>query len=174
VDTSEEVRDLVGGEADIALRVCKTPAGEGLVCRRLTDNPRTVYCSSSYAEQRGVPRGVEELARAPLIGGGEPEVWPHYREWLAEHRLEGQVVMQHNSSTGLLAAVRAGMGLAVLPCLVADREPDLVRCLPRSAVRSACGSLSRTLPPRPACPDCAGIYRTAYPTPRTWVRVDHI
>ncbi|WP_294044314.1 LysR family transcriptional regulator [Sphingomonas sp.] len=130
VDTSEEVRDLAGGEADVALRVSKQPTGAGLVCRRLTHDPWTVYCSRTYAEQHGVPRRIEELARAPFIGGGEPEVWAQYQQWLIEHGLEGQVVMHHNSSTGLLAAVRAGMGLAVLPCLAADGDPDLVRCLP--------------------------------------------
>jgi len=38
--------------------------------------------------------------------------------------------MHHDSVTGLLAAVRAGTGLAVLPSFVADQEPDLLRCLP--------------------------------------------
>ena len=37
--------------------------------------------------------------------------------------------MEHSSGTGLLAAVRAGAGLAVLPSFVADRDPELVRCL---------------------------------------------
>lgn len=37
--------------------------------------------------------------------------------------------MHHSSASGLLAAVRAGAGLAVLPSFVADRDPDLVRCL---------------------------------------------
>ena len=31
---------------------------------------------------------------------------------------------------GMLAAVRSGFGLAVLPSFIADRDPDLVRCLP--------------------------------------------
>ena len=38
--------------------------------------------------------------------------------------------MQHGSAMGLLAAVRSGIGLAVLPCFVADLDPDLIRCLP--------------------------------------------
>ncbi len=38
--------------------------------------------------------------------------------------------MHHASSTGLLSGVRSGFGLAVLPCVVADAEPDLIRCLP--------------------------------------------
>lgn len=130
LDTSEAFRDLASGAADIALRVSKAPVGAGLICRRLTDNPWTVYCSRAYADEHGAPRQIEDLVHMPLIGGGEPEVWPHYKEWLVEHRLEGQVVLHHNSSAGLLAAVRAGMGLAVLPCLVADSDPDLMRCLP--------------------------------------------
>ena len=38
--------------------------------------------------------------------------------------------MHHASSTGLLSAVRSGFGIAVLPCVVADADPDLVRCIP--------------------------------------------
>ena len=38
--------------------------------------------------------------------------------------------MHHATSTGLLSAFAPGFGIAVLPCIVADAEPDLIRCLP--------------------------------------------
>jgi DNA-binding transcriptional LysR family regulator len=38
--------------------------------------------------------------------------------------------MHHATSGGLLSGIRSGFGIAVLPCIVADSEPDLVRCLP--------------------------------------------
>ena len=38
--------------------------------------------------------------------------------------------MQYDSASGLLAGVRSGMGLSVLPAFIADREPDLIRCIP--------------------------------------------
>lgn len=38
--------------------------------------------------------------------------------------------MQYDTGSGLLAGVRSGMGLTILPAFLADREPDLVRCLP--------------------------------------------
>ena len=38
--------------------------------------------------------------------------------------------MHHTTSTGLLTAIRSGFGIGVLPCIVADAEPDLIRCLP--------------------------------------------
>ena len=53
-----------------------------------------------------------------------------YREWLAANGLEDAVAFHHSSSVGLLAAVRAGAGLAALPCIVAENAPDLIRCLP--------------------------------------------
>ena len=41
--------------------------------------------------------------------------------------------MHHANSTGLRSAVRSGLGIAVLPCVVADADPDLIRCIPPRA-----------------------------------------
>ena len=71
-----------------------------------------------------------QLRGHPLIGGGGPGVWRAYRAWLERNNLVEAVTMQHGSTSGLLAAVRAGSGLAVLPTLVADLDPDLLQCLP--------------------------------------------
>lgn len=38
--------------------------------------------------------------------------------------------MKYDTGTGLLAGVRSGMGLTILPAFIADREPDLIRCIP--------------------------------------------
>lgn len=130
LDTSEEPRDLAAGAADVALRGSNAPTGGGLVGRRIAPDPWTLYCSRAYAEAHGVPRNRAELATHPLIGGGGKKVWGRYRAWLERLGLEGNVAIHHDSVTGLLAAVRSGFGLAVLPSFVADREPDLVRCLP--------------------------------------------
>ena len=37
--------------------------------------------------------------------------------------------MHHASSGGLLSGVRSGFGIAVLPCIIADADPDLIRCV---------------------------------------------
>lgn len=129
LDTSDEPRDLAAGAADIAIRSSKQPAGAGLVGRRVADNPWTVYCSRDYADRNGVPRSREQLAMHPFIGGGGG-VWEPYQAWLRQYGLETSVVMQYDTATGLLAGVRAGMGLTVLPAYLADREPDLIRCIP--------------------------------------------
>ena len=130
LDTTEEPRDLASGAADVALRGADSPRGGGLVGRKIGPDPWTLYCSRAYAEEHGVPRNRAELARHPLIGGGGEKVWHRYRAWLRHHGLEGSVAIHHDSVMGMLAAVRSGFGLAVLPSFIADRDPDLVRCLP--------------------------------------------
>jgi DNA-binding transcriptional LysR family regulator len=130
LDTTEEKRDLGAGQAEIALRSSKGPTDAGLVGRRVANDNWTIYCSRDYAAAHGRPRHRRDLAGHPFIGGGSPGVWQVYRAWLEGNGLTDSVAMQHDSSSGMLSAVRAGFGLAVLPCMVADFDPDLVRCLP--------------------------------------------
>ena len=132
LDTSDEPRDLSSGATDIAIRSSKQPTGAGLVGRRIADNPWTVYSSRDYADRHGVPHTREELATHPFIGGGGG-VWEPYQAWLRQYGLEDSVVMQYDTASGLLAGVRAGMGLTILPAFLADREPDLIRCIPPKA-----------------------------------------
>lgn len=129
LDTADEPRDLAAGAADIAIRSSKQPTGGGLVGRRIADNPWTVYCSRDYADLHGIPHTREELATHPFIGGGG-YVWEPYQAWLKQYRLEDSVVMKYDTGTGLLAGVRSGMGLTILPAFIADHEPDLIRCIP--------------------------------------------
>jgi DNA-binding transcriptional LysR family regulator len=130
LDATEEVRDLEAGAADVAVRVAKNLDGAGLVGRRIGADLWTVYCSRAYADAHGVPRNRRALAGHPLISGGGGHVGEYYATWLRENGLERAVAMQHGTVTGLLFAVRSGLGLAALPCMVAELEPDLVRCLP--------------------------------------------
>jgi DNA-binding transcriptional LysR family regulator len=130
LDTSEQVRDLSGGAAEVALRSSAAPTGGGLIGRRVADDIWAFYCSRDYAAQHGIPAHRGELRNHPIVAGGGTKVWQVYGAWLRENGLEDAVALHHGTATGLLAAVRSGVGLAVLPCIVADLEPDLVRCLP--------------------------------------------
>ncbi len=131
LDTSQKVRDLGAGEADISLRSTKSsgqPAG--LVGRQLCVDSWALYCSRDYAARHGVPRTAQELRKHSFIGGGGGNLWIHYQAWLKALGLEQQVAMHHASSGGLLSGIRSGFGIAVLPCISADADPDLIRCLP--------------------------------------------
>jgi DNA-binding transcriptional LysR family regulator len=129
LDTSRELLDLGAGEADIALRSTSKPQRAGIVGRQICRDDWALYCSRDYAAQHGVPANLHQLRQHPLVGGGGGNLWRAYSEWIRRLGLEDQVAMHQSSSTGLLSGVRSGFGIGVLPCIVADADPELVRCL---------------------------------------------
>jgi len=129
-DEGQQMRDLGAGEADIALRSVADLQGGGIVGRRLCNDDWTLYCSREYADANGVPSTREELKKHAFIGGGGGGLWKAYSAWLDDLGLQEQVIMHHGSATGMLSAIRSGLGIAVLPTILADAQPDLVRCIP--------------------------------------------
>lgn len=131
IDSREDLLDLGAGEADIALRsTTATTQPAGVVGRCLGPDDWTLYCSRDYAERNGFPASRDDLKSHSLIGGGGTNLWRHYLAWLRELGLEENVAIHYPSPNGLLAGVRSGFGIAVLPCIVADAEPDLLQCFP--------------------------------------------
>jgi DNA-binding transcriptional LysR family regulator len=130
LDTAPGMRDLGNGEADIALRSTKMAQPAGVVGRRLCLDDWALYCSRAYAERHGVPRSVDQLRQHTLVGGGGGHLWRVYEAWLTEIGVADRVAMRHGTSSGLLSAVRSGVGIAVLPLIVAEGDPDLIRCMP--------------------------------------------
>ena len=133
LDESDEVRDLAAGDADVALRSTEDAAAEGLVGRRLCPDDWTFYCSRDYAERHGVPRSRDELKGHALVGGGGPLTWQAYLAFLRQIGIDQQVAIRQATMTGLLVGIRSGLGIGVLPCIIADGEDDLIRCMPPRA-----------------------------------------
>ena len=130
LDDSQDFRDLGEGEADIALRSAVGELGAGVVGRRLGNDDWTLYCSREYAAQHGVPRTRDQLKEHAFIGGGGPKLWRAYSAWLHDLGLDDRVIMHHASAMGMMSAIRSGLGIAVLPCIVADADPSLIQCVP--------------------------------------------
>jgi DNA-binding transcriptional LysR family regulator len=130
LDDSQEFRDLGEGEADVALRSAVGDRGPGVVGRRICADDWTLYCSRDYAAQHGVPRNRAQLKKHVFIGGGGTKLWHAYSAWLHDLGLDDRIIMHHASAMGMMSAIRSGLGIAVLPCIVADVEPDLIQCLP--------------------------------------------
>ena len=130
LDDSQDLRDLGEGEADIALRSAVGDRGAGVVGRRLCTDDWTLYCSRDYAAKHGVPRNRSQLKKHAFIGGGGPKLWRAYSAWLHDLGLDDRIIMHHASAMGMMSAIRSGLGIAVLPCIVADAESDLIQCVP--------------------------------------------
>lgn len=115
-------------EADIAIRPTRRPPEE-LVGRRLSNIAWAVFAGSRYLEETRKPRRYEDLRKHDHVAGDDSLAHLEGSRWLREQVPESQVVFRSNSVAALCAAARAGIGLALLPCFVADPHPDLVRVL---------------------------------------------
>jgi DNA-binding transcriptional LysR family regulator len=112
---------LTQREAEVAVRPTAEP-DETLIGRKVGVVAYAVYGARTRfraleadlqaAEWLGFEQGLSHLGAA---------------RWLADHVRPDRIVMRANSLIALRAAARAGLGLAILPCFLADAAPELVR-----------------------------------------------
>ncbi len=121
--------DLARGDADVALRTGSRPSGGGIVVRRMPNVGWSVYCSRGYAEEHGAPAHVDALDGHPVVGVDGALARRPPSQFLLQAAPNSTVIARSNSMPNLVSALRAGLGIAMLPCLIGDTEPDLVRCL---------------------------------------------
>jgi DNA-binding transcriptional LysR family regulator len=120
-------------EADIALRSAR-PEQHNLMIRRAGWWKGGLYAAKSYAAAHDLKPGIRSFLNLDIITWTEE--FAHFRggPWFAEHARDATVVLQANSRRIHYSACKAGIGLAILPCLSADRDPDLIRLLPPEQV----------------------------------------
>jgi DNA-binding transcriptional LysR family regulator len=78
-------------------------------------------CPSGATNGRGTASSVLPTAR-------RNERLAHWSDFVTR---QGSVVMRCSSQGDMLAAVRAGLGISALSCLVGSAYPDLVRVAPQ-------------------------------------------
>ena len=118
IDISMTEANLTKREADIAVRGSNTPP-DHLIGRRAGTYHMTLYARKDL---------VDQAPDLPWIGWGEPgelEAWARERDLPVHSR-----VWKTESMEGQVALVRRGLGMAILPCPLADPQPDLARIIP--------------------------------------------
>jgi DNA-binding transcriptional LysR family regulator len=118
---------LARREADVALRLAR-PREDDVVTRRLAAVHLGLYGSRQYLEQRGTPEHpATNLAGQEVILFADSPAFAVENEWLAPRISHARVALRSDSVSSIYAAVVAGVGLALLPAAVADRDPALRR-----------------------------------------------
>ncbi len=119
------------GEADIALRAQTSkapPLGDGIVARRLATGKWGVYCGRKYAEEFGAPKNAEDLVKHPIIAGAG-ELARFDPEFLKEAKARGAQVRQASSSIlNIAGAIKSGLGVGGIPCMLGELDPELQLC----------------------------------------------
>jgi DNA-binding transcriptional LysR family regulator len=123
VAADQRTFDLTRREADLALRMGR-PRDAGLVTRKLSDVAYRLYASPAYARGR---QGPVDFDRDRFVRLDESLASAPQERWLDRVGPSCPVAFRCNSTAALQAAARHGVGVAVLPCFVAERDPGLVR-----------------------------------------------
>jgi len=124
MSASDEEFNLSKREADVAIRVTDQPP-EYLIGRNLLRFAKAVYASTDYISRHQISYDSSELH---WIGWDDPV---HDPQWIKDSPYP-QAIAHHgiNDVNIQLEAAKAGMGLAILPCFMADPLPQLQRLPP--------------------------------------------
>jgi DNA-binding transcriptional LysR family regulator len=119
-------RDLSRGEAELAIQPPR-PTQTGMVAVRLARAAVGLYASRSLVGSKRIRiRTLADLRDWSLFTYTAPFQVLQNAKWFQPILGSASIAMQSNSTHALLAAARAGAGIAVLPRFVAREHDELV------------------------------------------------
>jgi DNA-binding transcriptional LysR family regulator len=124
VAARSRVLNLAQREADLAVRNRRPEQGE-LVVRKAGELGSALYASRGWARAHRYSPG--SLAGQRLVGYPDRISYVPGFAWLEEARQSSAGLVRADDAQALAAAIAAGAGIGVLPCILGDREPGLVR-----------------------------------------------
>lgn len=125
VAVAQEFVSLGRREADVAVRAGLRPP-ESLVGRSVARLGFAVYGSPAYL----AGRAEAPLAAQDWLGPDESLAHTAVAGWLRDQVPPARILFRSNSLVVLYQAARAGLGLALLPCFLADPDAALSRLTP--------------------------------------------
>jgi len=131
--TGYQLADIARREADLAVRVTAEGApvplsagsADDIVAKQVGRFGFGLYASHDYVQRRGGLRTGRLLAGHDIIGtttAGAPG-----RGWLSEHADGARAMVRCDDVTAIVAAARAGLGVALLATFMGDGIPELRR-----------------------------------------------
>lgn len=120
------VLNLARREAEVAVRNVRPSHHLSMSSRRAGELGSALYGTRAALGRRRPPRTEAEVLALPFVGYERVVSYVRAFDWL-ERVPERQVRARCNDTLALAAAVRAGVGVGVLPCVVGDRDPRLTR-----------------------------------------------
>lgn len=131
--TGSPAASLMAREVDIALRVERSPLA-GFAMEAVFPVRFGVYGAPEYVERFGAPRALDDFKGHHLIDFDRS--WAHIapKAWQKCGGRGATVLFRSNSPHARLAAVRAGLGLVLLPELMVRNNPELCLVLPAEVV----------------------------------------
>lgn len=125
---SDDEFSLSKREADVAIRVTNSSPPEHLIGRRVLSYAKCIYASREYFKRHDIENNPSSLN---WIGWDDDIPFP---SWIKNSEYPTSSIKHQVSHIIVqLAAAKAGLGISILPCFIADPEPSLQR-LPNAKV----------------------------------------
>jgi DNA-binding transcriptional LysR family regulator len=133
--------DLTRREADVAIRMFRE-SSPTLITRKLGEVGWAVYASRNWVESSRLSTPISLAGRCleglPVIAYRGSVARTPGAAWLNEHSRPDDVVLTADSVASALNAVKAGLGVAVLPCFAVHHDPQLIRLAKDVVARNEC------------------------------------
>jgi len=151
--------NLSRGEADIALRIGSFDQRD-LVERRVADVCYGLFASTGYLNRLGRPDFKQGCAGHHVTSLVDSPVKVVHIEWLKAIAPRARTTIRTNDIHSHMATAEAGEAMAVLPRVLADRRPTLVRLTPAR--------------PEPTQPVKLGVHSGMRQSPRIRALIDFL
>ena len=142
LSTEEMLSGLESDKLDVALSVGQQRQTRGLSWNPLMRAPWQLVVNRDHPLARLSQVTPAEVARQPLLVFCQrdyPEYWDTITAWLRQHGQRPRIAGEYDGLESLMAAVEAGLGVALLTSRTAHRLPKRVRLKKLS------------VPPEPVC-----------------------
>ena len=123
VSIDNRLVDLARSDADVVLRATDRPPADW-IGRRLSRIASCAYAHRDYLDRVGRRRPLDEY---DWIGLDQSLAHAPQARWLREQVPQARCRLRFNLIEATHQAVRAGLGVAVVPCFVCDDDPMLER-----------------------------------------------
>jgi DNA-binding transcriptional LysR family regulator len=130
---NDEQLDIAMREADVAIWT-REPEQPDLIRRQISTVPFRAFASTQYVRRNGAPRQLSELDNHRFISySGNPVAHLTGVRWLETADRKGREprvpVFRVNSVVAIKYAIRAGIGIGLIPDYLTEEETDLVPVL---------------------------------------------
>jgi len=127
---SNQTVDLRRRESDIAIRSFQ-PTQPELIARKVRDDPVRLYATPDYLEEIGSPATLEALAeRADFVAFDTTSRYIEMLNGMGLPVTERNFPVVSASLPVHWEMVKSGVALGIIPDVIGDREPSVVRVLP--------------------------------------------
>jgi DNA-binding transcriptional LysR family regulator len=123
---SDEVENLLHGQADIALRMVR-PVQPDLIARHLGNMAMGLYAAPSLLGRHGTPETIQALLALPFVGFDRSDMILRLMASLGVARRRNDFPVRCDDQLVYWNLVRAGLGVGGMQCLIGDADPLLHR-----------------------------------------------